>query len=812
MLSISAIGDSAGAVQYFCEQREIDYYCDDGTDRGKWVGFGSQALGLTGEVTPSQLSVVFRGANPTTGEALVVAPRGIHRAGWDCTFSAPKAVSILQALSNAEDAQRLLKAHHESVRAALSLLEREAFVARRGKAGGRLERAAGLVGAMFTHHLSRNLDPQLHTHCLIANIAPRFDGSTGAIESKSLFQWKMAAGAAYRAELSCRLRALGLGIQPEPNGFGIVGLPKAAEVALSTRRQEIEIALSVAGRSSARSAEVASLRTRQQKINPEGLDLDRKWDGQLATAGLGREGLLASVAEANKEAMPTRASLRCRNAREILTELTAQRSVFKAEDLVRSLAAEALVRGEGLTWISHRHQEIVESMDVVQMVDRRGVRCFSTPEMRALEQDIISGVQARARQRRHAIDPRLLKKSTLGLELTSEQFRAVEHCCIGGDVALVNGIAGSGKSVLTGVVRKAYLSAGYRVIGVALSGKAAQSLQEGSGISSQTLHSLLGELDRGDLRLSPTIIVVLDEAAMVGSRLMARLDRHVARAGSKLLLVGDARQLQPIEAGGIYNALLHRMEHVSLTQIRRQREIWAAKAVIDMAEGRAERALADFGERGHLVMEKTAIELQHRLIDDWFHARSAVDRHTSETLILAATRADVASLNRRARDVLRMRGALSEADQLSASGMPWASNDRILFGRNSRLLGVRNGDLGTVRTVRQETDGLHLVVDLDKGGVVRFGPDYPEINHGYAVTVHKAQGSTVEQAFVLVNEQMLDREWAYVALSRARQQTKIYCPADLEMDLARVMNRSRQKDVSLDYAIDRAEDLQWEIA
>jgi conjugative relaxase-like TrwC/TraI family protein len=215
VLSLAALTEPAGAAGYFCQHREVDYYLEGAESGGRWNGKAALELGLHGEVVQDALLAVLEGRNPSGGMPLVTTSHGGHRPGWDCTFSAPKSVSILHALGSQTDAHRLAEAHDAAVIAALTVLEREALVARRGKAGKVHERAAGLLAATFTHHLSRNLDPQLHTHCLIANCAPRIDGTYGAIESKAIYQWKMSLGAIYRAELAERVRALGYAVEAD---------------------------------------------------------------------------------------------------------------------------------------------------------------------------------------------------------------------------------------------------------------------------------------------------------------------------------------------------------------------------------------------------------------------------------------------------------------------------------------------------------------------------------------------------------------------------------------------------------------------
>jgi hypothetical protein len=199
--SISARGNAASASRYYSHLQRDDYYSRDGEPPGRWAGKGAERLSLDGPVTQTEFDAALHGIDPKTGERLAQPGRGReHSAGWDMTFSPPKSVSVLWALCDVPERQMIAHAHRSAVLAATSQLEAAAGWARRGRAGATREQTAGLLMAQFDHHTSRESDPQLHTHTFIFNLAPRRDGTWGAIISRELYKAQKQAGATYRRE------------------------------------------------------------------------------------------------------------------------------------------------------------------------------------------------------------------------------------------------------------------------------------------------------------------------------------------------------------------------------------------------------------------------------------------------------------------------------------------------------------------------------------------------------------------------------------------------------------------------------------
>lgn len=381
--------------------------------------------------------------------------------------------------------------------------------------------------------------------------------------------------------------------------------------------------------------------------------------------------------------------------------------------------------------------------------------------------------------------------------LDPEQVNAVRHVTGDSGIAAVVGLAGAGKSTLLAAARIAWESEGRRVIGAALSGKAAEGLEESSGITSRTLASLeLAWAGGRDLPEAGTVLVI-DEAGMISSQQMNRVLKVVEENGAKVVLVGDAMQLQPIQAGAAFRAISDRTGFAELAGVRRQREEWAREASRLFARGNVRDGLDAYVQQGCLAVAETRADVIDRIVADWTHARRGLLRDTGgeetvsclrgdELLVLAHTNHDVSRLNDCLRSVMMEEGALTDtrAFQTARGYREFAVGDRIIFLENARFIEpraqhfgpqyVKNGMLGTVVSTGDERGGPLLSVRLDNGRDVVISEDsYRNIDHGYAATIHKSQGVTVDRTFVLATGTM-DQHLTYVAMTRHREHAGFY--------------------------------------
>lgn len=793
MLSISKplIGEGAGL--YYVELGREDYYLEGGEPPGKWVGSGAEALGLEGTVNQKQFMVLFRGGDPWTLEKLTQnAGEEGRRAGWDLTFSAPKSVSALWAVADDEMRQTIQKLHQRNIELALSYAE-EGAITRRGK-GGEERVAAKTIFATFEHGTSRAQEPQLHTHAVLLNVGIAEDGSTGTLETAEIFRRKMGAGAIYRAGFAADLeRELGVKVVRDKDSFAIDGVPEALTSHWSTRRKEIEESLREKGFSGAKASAVAALDTRETKaeLTPRA-KLAEKWRGEAIERGF----TPLRVKEITGLMLPLSDEHEFREAIDkSLERLTEKKSTFTERQLVAALAVEA--QGRGLTGKEalNKAREILRDDDRIVLIAEGRERVFSTKEMVNLEEKLMARVESLDRSAKKEVSSDSVLKAIATRTLTAEQENAVRHLTDSTHgVTLAVGLPGTGKSYTLGAVCEAYEAEGYQVRGLALAGKAARGLEEGSGIKSETIHSTLASLESGKLVFTKRTILVIDEAAMVPTRLMAEVIEKAGNANAKIILVGDSEQLQSIEAGGVFKALERRFGAAELVEIQRQREGWARTAVKDFHKGDAEKGLKAFAERGLLTISNDRTQAKKELIAAW---KGEGIKAPKENLILAATRAEVRSLNKSAQYERSKAGLLGESS-VSVEGEGLREGDRIVIGKNSRVLSVRNGDLGTVK----EIDGKSVKIELDSGKSTRINvTDFNHIALGYAVTTHKAQGATAENVFVLGGGPMTDKHMAVVQVSRARGETKVFIEKDEAgglTQIAREMSRSQKKELAIE--------------
>ncbi|PYD46572.1 Ti-type conjugative transfer relaxase TraA, partial [Novacetimonas pomaceti] len=435
-----------------------------------------------------------------------------------------------------------------------------------------------------------------------------------------------------------------------------------------------------------------------------------------------------------------------------LEALTRQQSTFTRQDLARFVDRQT-ADAEQFSAVMVRVEACPELVALGK--DGHGRERFSTREMIGVEQRLEEASLAMGQSQGHAV-PLAVRRAAMARDgLGDEQALAVGEVTKSRDLSVVVGYAGTGKSTMLGVARAAWEEAGYRVRGAALSGIAAEGLEAGSGIESRTLASLERAWARGFDLLERGDVLVVDEAGMVGSRQMERVLSAARGVGAKVVLVGDPEQLQAIEAGGAFRAVAERVGSVEITTVRRQREGWQQAATKELATGRTGEALGRYEAAGLVRGHDTLEEARAGVVAGWDEARQAAPEESQ--IMLAHRRVDVRALNEAAREIRREAGELGD-DVLvpTAQGeRVFADGERVYFLRNDRELGVKNGTLGTVRGIEgsAETGDLVLSVQLDgpggtgRGRVVSVSvADYDALDHGYAATIHKSQGVTVDRA------------------------------------------------------------------
>lgn len=454
----------------------------------------------------------------------------------------------------------------------------------------------------------------------------------------------------------------------------------------------------------------------------------------------------------------------------ILDKITATQAVFSRREIAAELNRYIDDAGQFQALLA----KLENSPHLVELEPATGRHPakFSTREVIDTERAMVASAERLVGSGKHGVSTAIVNAAIDGVgTLSDEQKNAVRHVTQAGSLAVVIGDAGTGKSFSMKVAREAWEAAGYNVRGAALAGKAADELQAGSGIESRTLASLEWAWKNGKDRLTSRDVLVIDEAGMIGSRQLGRVLAEAGKAGAKVVLLGDDKQLAAIEAGAAFRGVVQRVGAAEITEVRRQKHAWMREAGQQLARGSVADGLAAYAERGHVKISDSREAAREALA-----AAYVADQGTGSQIILAHSNKDVQALNEAVREARKERDELAGAARFMTErgGREFAQGDRLVFLRNDRELDVKNGTLGTVE---QAEDG-RLAVRLDSGEMREFSAgQYAAVDHGYAVTIHKAQGVTVDRAYLLATPGM-DRSLAYVGMTRHREAVTLFAGAD----------------------------------
>jgi TrwC relaxase/AAA domain/UvrD-like helicase C-terminal domain len=698
-------------------------------------------------------------------------------------------VSLLFALAEPDVSAAVRRAHDAAVRQALGYLEREAGEVRRGTDGVDRLPGGGFVAAAFRHRTSRAGDPQLHTHVLVANMTQGADGRWSALDGRQLYAQAKTAGTLYQAVLRHELRDLGLAWTLRDNGLAeLAGIPSAVLRAFSRRRVEIELALQAAGQSSRPAAEVAALATRKAKdygVDPTSLAAE--WHARADALGFDVAARAGLVTGERRPPPNPQQVVAVSQAMVAASGLTARRSAFTRREVAQAWC-RALPDGGPVGVVETLADRLLGHPDVVPLdpavpaiaAAARNARRYSTAELLAVEAELLS----RALSGRHADlarvgDHELAAGLAAHAILSAEQAAMVRRLTTSGaGVEVVVGKAGSGKTTALAAAAAAWRAAGIEVTGAAVAARAAVALTDGAGIPAVTIARVLSHRGNPTRGLPAGGVLVVDEAGMLGTRALGRLLAAAEQTRTKVVLVGDHHQLPELEAGGAFRALAKQLDAVALTENRRQDAVWERAALDELRAGDVGSAVDAYRQAGRIHVADTAEQARRQLVDAWWQA--AATRHgrlDPDVVMLALRRADVHELNLRARALLADHGGLTGPEIVVPVGdyglRSFAAGDQVIARRNRYPLGLINGARGVVTAVSPEK-GTVLV--RFAGGEVAVSGDYLDdggLDHGYALTVHQAQGLTADQAFAVAGDELY-REAGYVAMSRARHGTTVY--------------------------------------
>ncbi len=724
MFTASKALSAAQAAHYYkSEWKQGDYYTstdDTARVRGHWFGAAAAELGFTGDVDPQAFATLLEGRR-SDGTHITAAEHGtgVRRAGWDFTCSADKSVSVV-ALALGDE--RLVDAHNAAVERAVSEMERHVQTrVRRGKsdAAREVQTTGRLAAALFQHESSRNLDPQLHTHCVVFNLTRRDDGQWRALQERSLFGVQRLLTAVYRADMAHRLRELGYGVEVRKDGtVGIAGVTREHIEAFSSRRAEVlaqvrelgeERTDRTSGASARQQAALSSRKAKEKGVDRDALHAaweraahERKLDVDgLRALAAARRGGADNVGEASREAVS-----------DALEHLAERDAVFRIADVERV----ALERGMGRVTLDDVRADVASRTDLL----RAGA---DVTTQRAIDDE---HELLRVVREGHGHGP-VIAGANLPAGLSQEQERAARHVLETADLVLsIEGKAGAGKSFTLAAVHDAAELQGWIVRGFAPTTSAAEVLRE-SGLQAGTVARLLREKDdAGDGR--PQLWIV-DEAGLLSTRQAAGLLARARAVGAKVVLVGDRLQHRAVEAGRPFAQLVDGgLRTVRLEEIRRQRDAALRAAVREASEGRAARAVAMLDRQGRVFEVKGDRERRQAVVE-----RYMTLHESGKVLVVTGDNHERHELNRLIRqariDAGRVQKASFKAEVLVARDLTpsqrrdarsYELGDHLTFHGGSRVYGIEASARGRVTAVDIEKNAVR--VKLETGEVVTYNP------------------------------------------------------------------------------------------
>lgn len=783
-----------------------DYYIDpqdqDGEGAaGEWHGspvvLASLGLSADRPVARDQLLALMSGNSPSDGrEIRPVGGNSTKVAGIDMSFSPPKDVSALWAASSMEDRERIEQAHKDAVSSAMAHVQRDVELVRVREASVlQWQTARSVVAAKFLHNASRLTatqekegvaDPQLHTHVVVL-AAERQDGKFAAVDSRQVFLSARENGAWYRSVLAQNLQALGLGIERGTGNdgryFSVRGVPKELADRWSTRTGEIQKAArdfrARHGREpSARELSELTTGTRGTKSSLAAEKVDEAWRELAAEHGLTHE-QTRNLYNTHDRARPRDRVDAPVFARELLERVTEKSSMVSE----RELYATAYELSTGVCHPSEAQQlvgDLAREGELIQLQNGK----WTTRELREREQQTIVTVKQRASELAAPVREQSLQQAErevareIGGPLSQEQREALRSITGTGGITTMIGHAGTGKGVVLSAATSAWQKDGYNVIGTAVAGAIAERLgAEAKTDESLTSDALLSRTTTGTINLDQSTVVVMDEAGIADTNRLSRLVQVTSEKESKLVLVGDSAQLSPIGAGGLLDHVTDSTPSAELTEVHRAENQWEREAWSQVREGNATKALAAYQAHDRLHLTDTREQAREKMLADWNQQR--LETAEGRTMMLTdASNTELDDLNQRAQEYRDLQGELGN-DRVQLPDTPYmlAAGDHVMFTKPLYQPGqerVHNGTVGIVKDIKDE-DTLSIDTHGTSEREVSVNTkDFPDLRLAYAQHVYKGLGLTATNNLTLIGGWQTDREHAYVALTRATEQTNIY--------------------------------------
>ncbi|MCP5268394.1 MAG: relaxase domain-containing protein [Zoogloeaceae bacterium] len=684
---------AAQAESYY---RADDYYTK-GTPPAEWIGKGAERLGLTEADADRQFADLLRGKLPN-GEEIAAGAGGKRRAGVDVCISAPKSVSIA-ALVNGDE--RVLQAHREAVRAALTEVEQR-IAARETTAGVVTREYTGNIACRAVEHdTSRLGDPNIHSHCVLLNITQRSDGTWVALENQEVYRAQRELDSVYKSELAVRLAALGYQLRATRNGFELAAIDERQIAEFSRRTENIDRALAERGLtregSTAEQREVVALDTRDSKRFYDRDGLVAEWNTRAMAVGLDRSipaGPLPGLASSPQGA-----------AREAVSFALAHLGEREMAWPVRELERAALSVAWGSATVANIKREMA-GREAAGEIIRKSDGTLTTKQGQALERSILDAEQ-RGRDAVPAMaSAESVRQKLEGSKLNDKQRAAVEFLMTTTNAVVgVQGRAGVGKTTMLLELKEQAEAAGFKIVGVAPSHSAVKALGD-AGISGNTLQSWEASADKG---LNPRTVLLLDETSLASAKQVAAVVKAAEAGGARVIVVGDRGQYQAVDAGPAFEQMQTAgMACCTVDKMLRQQTPQLRDVAKLSAEGKGREALARLGESVHQIAGR---EARHLAIAQRYAGMDAESR--KDCLVLTGSNADRLALNTAIRGQLGLAGAGEQVQIFRREDLTSAEKKRVAsyavgqsvrFERDYRSLGAVRGDVWQIK--RAESNEL----------------------------------------------------------------------------------------------------------
>ena len=509
-----------------------------------------------------------------------------------------------------------------------------------------------------------------------------------------------------------------------------------------------------------------------------------------------------TIREANQEA--------ARDPAQVLATLTRNNATFTERDLDRHLTKQLGQEGtDAAEEIAAVRAAVLKSADLVPLHDREtgaAAGRFTTRQVRDEERSALSDAGTLAGSRSGAVSGRSAQAAEAARTMRPDQQEAFAYATGAGKLKVIVGRAGTGKSYTLGAIADAHERDGKRVVGLAPTNAVAQDMAGEGFKEASTAHSALFALKNGRTSWDRNTVVVVDEAAMLDTRITGELLAAARQAGAKLVLAGDDRQLSSIERGGLFTEMRERHGAAEITEVTRQRVDWQRQAARDLAEGRFVEAVGAFDKAGAITWTDRQEQARGALVAAW--TRDGEERLGQSRFVFAYTNKDVDALNTELRQVRRERGELTGADvrlETKHGAAMFAVGDRVQFTDTDKKLRIYNGNVGTITGLDARTGQLTARMDAagKDGREVTFAPgEFEGFRHGYAGTIYKGQGKTLDRTYLYHTEHWRSAA-SYVALTRQRESAQVFVARETARDagqLARQMGRGEVRAASVAWA------------